>query len=185
MPLYIGDYLADTQHLTATQHGAYLLLIMHYWQHGGLPSDEAAIAGISRQNRDQWRSNCRTLAALFEPGWKHKRIEKELKKASEISEKRAYAGRKGASKTNFQSRTSYPAIVRQTGTQSQSPIESSSLSASKSAEKLNGHAVPHQPQGSLATAPVDGALAHPATSSPTLTFSKSLEQIVREKGWVP
>lgn len=92
MPLYVGDYLADTQHLTTTQHGAYLLLIMHYWQHGGLPNSSDTIAGISRLKPDQWRSNCKAIAALFEPGWKHKRIERELEKARILSEKRALAG---------------------------------------------------------------------------------------------
>ncbi|XAZ25902.1 YdaU family protein (plasmid) [Sinorhizobium sp. B11] len=48
MPLHIGDYLTDTGHLTATEHGAYLLLIMHYWQNGCLPKNERIIARIAK-----------------------------------------------------------------------------------------------------------------------------------------
>jgi hypothetical protein len=37
MPLWIADYLAVAGHLRALESGAYLHLIMHYWQRGGLP----------------------------------------------------------------------------------------------------------------------------------------------------
>lgn len=91
MPLHIADYLADTGHLTVTEHGAYMLLIMAYWQRGGLPEDERMIARMARMTPDQWAESRDVLADLFEDGWRHKRIDAELAKADEIIEKRKNA----------------------------------------------------------------------------------------------
>ena len=102
MPLDIADYLADTGHLSTLEHGAYMLMIMEYWKQGGLPDDERKLAKITRLTADQW-ADCRdTLADLFMPGWKHKRVEEELAKAAEIIEKRRGAAhaRHAASKSN-------------------------------------------------------------------------------------
>ena len=98
MPFYPCDYMADTQHLSTLEHGAYLLLIMHYWQRGKLPEDELQLQRICRVSRYQWRQIKDTLADLFQDGWKHKRIDAELAKAERIRAKRSAAGKAAAKK---------------------------------------------------------------------------------------
>lgn len=88
MPLYIADYLADTTHLGALQSGAYLHLIMHYWQHGGLPDNDGSLMRIAKVTASEWRRERPVLAAFFQGGWKHKRIDTELAHALEVSSKR-------------------------------------------------------------------------------------------------
>jgi len=94
MPLHIDDYLADTGHLTGAEHGGYLLLIMHYWQNGGLPDNERLIARIARMDANQWAESRDILSMLFGPNWTHKRIDAELAKAEEVIEKRRNAANK-------------------------------------------------------------------------------------------
>ena len=55
MPFYTADYRADTAHLGALEHGIYLLLIMHYWQTGSLPDDDAQLARIASATPTEWR----------------------------------------------------------------------------------------------------------------------------------
>lgn len=91
MPLYIGDYLTDAAHLTVSEHGAYLLLIMNYWQRGeALPADDRKLAGIAKMTRDQW-ADCRDLIRDFfeeRDGFLHHgRIDTELQRAKEKSAK--------------------------------------------------------------------------------------------------
>jgi len=55
MPFYVADYLRDTRHLSATEHGAYMLLIMQAWTQGGLlPLDPVRLARIAGLSRDEW-----------------------------------------------------------------------------------------------------------------------------------
>lgn len=95
MPLYVGDYLGDTGHLTTTQHGAYLLLMMHYWRKGELPDDDRQLSKIAKLPLKTWTEYRSTLQDFFHDGWKHKRIDAELERMMRVSAQRAIAGQKG------------------------------------------------------------------------------------------
>jgi len=95
MPLYVGDYLGDTGHLTTAQHGAYLLLMMHYWRKGELPDDDRQLSKITKLPLKTWCEYRPTLQDFFYEGWKHKRIDAELERMLRVSQRRAIAGQKG------------------------------------------------------------------------------------------
>jgi uncharacterized protein YdaU (DUF1376 family) len=100
MPLYVADYLADTGHLSTRQHGAYLLLIMHYWRTGKpLPTRVEHLFRICRLTATEWEEDGDAVIAFFTltpGGYVHGRIERELQSAQEFIEKRAAAGRASA-----------------------------------------------------------------------------------------
>ena len=98
MPLYVGDYRADTTHLSAAQHGAYLLLIMHYWQQGSLPDDDDQLARIACMTPSEWRRNRSVIRAFFGEGWRHARIDREMKESQEAYLRRSKAGKQGNEK---------------------------------------------------------------------------------------
>jgi uncharacterized protein YdaU (DUF1376 family) len=80
MPVFIGDYLADTMHLTTEQHGAYLLLLFHLWRRGSLRDDDAVLAKISGLGENAWNLHRPALAEFFKIHdglWQHGRVEKE------------------------------------------------------------------------------------------------------------
>jgi len=100
MPMYWGDYLRDTGHLTTGQHGAYLLLIAHYWVTGkALPDDDARLSKIVRAQGVVWARLKPTLSAFFkvENGrWYHERIERELSEAFDRKDAAIKRGKNGA-----------------------------------------------------------------------------------------
>lgn len=101
MPVYWGDYLRDTSHLTTEEHGAYLLLIAHYWTTGKpLPDDAGKLARIARMGTKKWNRLAPTIRDFFSVSdgtWRHKRIDLELHKTMENKEKRIQKAQKAAS----------------------------------------------------------------------------------------
>lgn len=95
MPLYIPDYLADTTHLSAEEHGAYLMLIFHYWMQDGLPDDDDRLARIAHIPAERWPAVRSVLRPFFGDGWVHSRIEREREQAEATYVKRSEAGKKG------------------------------------------------------------------------------------------
>lgn len=102
LPLYVADYLADTMHLTTTQHGAYLLLILAYWRKGSpLNNDADELAAIAKCDPKEWQKLSKTVAKFFTitpTHWTHKRVDAELENASVLMTERSKAGSKGAAK---------------------------------------------------------------------------------------
>ena len=99
MPFYVGDYLGDTQRLTTEQHGAYLLLILDYWRNGPAPDDDAVLQQITKLERAAWKRHRPALARMFQivdGEWRHKRIDRELGRASENVDRRTKGARDGA-----------------------------------------------------------------------------------------
>src|SRR5262245_26838363 len=90
MPLYWGDFFANTLHLSASELGAYVLLIAHAWEHDGLvPLDRAQ--RIARVDNRNWKHVKEKLLPFFEdigPGtMRHVRVLSELAHAAEIASK--------------------------------------------------------------------------------------------------
>lgn len=123
MPLYIGDYLADTGHLTTTQHGAYLLLLMHYWRKRALPDNDKQLAAIAKLPLRIWLDTRETIQAFFVDGWKHERVETELARRAVVSNKRAEAGAKGGAKSREQEPSNCSGLLKQTGSMTQSQAQ--------------------------------------------------------------
>jgi uncharacterized protein YdaU (DUF1376 family) len=109
MPMFWADFVADTMHLNDALTGNYALLICHYWRHGGLPDDPKQLAYIAKIYPMQWKKRQPILQAFFHDGWRHKRIDEELAKAREYSEKqRSKANAKWLNATKNSHAAAYP-----------------------------------------------------------------------------
>lgn len=142
MPLYIGDYLADTSRLTTEQHGAYLLLLMDYWRNGPPPDDDAVLASIVKLTLTQWKRHAPALRTFFvidDGRWLQRRADAERAKANGVSDTRRAAGKAGAEARWANGKESGNGngkqIANAMANVSQSPSQNDTPSQSQSEEK--------------------------------------------------
>lgn len=102
MPLWIGSYLGDTQHLSRDEHGGYLLLLMAHWRNQGpLRDDDKRLASIVKATPKEWQALKPVLAEFFtiENGfWTQKRLQKELESSKANVAQKSLAGKASAAK---------------------------------------------------------------------------------------
>ena len=101
MPLYTGDYIRDTRHLTPLKHGIYLLALMHCWDSKGpMPLDEQESAGICNcRSADEIEAMRYVLGRFFVrmvDGHYNKRLAEEVGKAEDASNQARDRGMKSA-----------------------------------------------------------------------------------------
>lgn len=152
MPMYWGDYARDTGDLNNAGHGAYLMLIKHYWGSARpLPDDDGKLWRIACcDSIGAWKKLRPTIEPFFtiEAGmWRHGRIDRELAKATERYERRSKAGQKGNS-------TRWPKDRNATGGEPLEP-EAGAPNASVAPSQCDPNAIPMrsqpQPQPHLLT----------------------------------
>ena len=68
LPLFTDAYLADTRHLNAMQHGAYLLLLMTAWRMPDckLPDDDKFLAKCVAMDARAWKANREVVMSFWE-----------------------------------------------------------------------------------------------------------------------
>lgn len=109
LPLWTDAYMADTGHLTAEEHGSYLLLLIEAWRSAdcSLPDDDALLARYAKLSPARWRSSKHIVMAFWRfdkrrGRWVQKRLKKERMK---VAQKKRSAKDSAASRWNSTKKT--------------------------------------------------------------------------------
>jgi uncharacterized protein YdaU (DUF1376 family) len=135
MPLYIGDFIATTMHLGATETGIYVRLLMHCWRHGSIPRDDRMLARISHCDPRIWHQYRETVLQFFDvvdaSTMSNERVTMERLRAEKISRKRKAAAKQMLSKRRANAEHLLTQSQLQSQLQSQSQSDSQSQSSSR------------------------------------------------------
>lgn len=101
MPVFVGDYLRDTMHLSLEEHGAYLKLLFVMWGQGRgrLPNDPTRLARMVGCDRAEWDRVWPAIAEFFDIDAafiSQGRLVHELEAARSRKQKASENGRLGA-----------------------------------------------------------------------------------------
>lgn len=98
-PFWTDAYLADTQHLTTEEHGAYMLLLIQAWRSAdcSLPDDDAMLARLCGLSASKWKA-VKPIVMAF---WKHDKrrkifVQKRLRKEREKAASKTHSRRDAA-----------------------------------------------------------------------------------------
>lgn len=92
-PFQPRAFLSDTRDMTNAEVGAYLKLLIHHWLNRFLPVDERALRRIAGMNAQSWKQSRARLKALFDDGWRHRRVERDLAAARKFHQRQRKAAR--------------------------------------------------------------------------------------------
>lgn len=151
MPLYVGDYIADTRHLTTMEHGAYLLLLMCMWRaNGSLPNTEGHLSRCANLPLDKWRRIAPTILAFFTiKGEKitHKRVTKEIARCENTISARRVAGALGNQAKALKRNKPYLATANGVRTQPEPEPRDRNLALSELEISISATASPSPAEG--------------------------------------
>ena len=98
LPFNVESYRADTADLSTVEHGAFLLLRLHYWRSGPPRDDNKILARIAGLSITEWRRVRPSLERFFDIAdeWINWDWDEELEKAYAHIQKASAAAKKGA-----------------------------------------------------------------------------------------
>lgn len=134
---YPADYARDTAGLSLIEHGAYGQLMDAYYLTGeALPNNTESLARICRAHSEEEIKAVSTVIKQFfylkNDKWHQRRIDRELKEARQIIEKRRRSGRMGGlARAQAHAKQMGKQNTKQTSTQSQSHTHTQEESKAK------------------------------------------------------
>ena len=129
MPVFTDSLIADTIDLSATQFGAYFLLLMTAWRskENALPDNDQKLARWARLDPRTWRAQKSDILSRWHLGddgfWRQGRLDDERKRAVELRSKNADAGRASALKRQGRHSTNVKIKINEQAAPLTSPLE--------------------------------------------------------------